>query len=83
MQLEHPEIDISTDILYRKYAAFKNGDIEGLIDKRGGWNKGHTDIPKHILDAFLYFYLDERRLPVSPLLSAYDRVGHRVLSAGS
>lgn len=65
MQLEHPEIDISTDILYRKYAAFKNGDIEGLIDKRGGWNKGHTDIPKHILDAFLYFYLDERRLPVS------------------
>lgn len=52
MQLEHPEIDISTDILYRKYAAFKNGDIEGLIDKRGGWNKGHTDIPKHILDAF-------------------------------
>ena len=65
MQLEHPEIDISTDILYRKYAAYKNGDIEGLIDKRGGWNKGHTDIPKHILDAFLYFYLDERRLPVS------------------
>lgn len=65
MQLEHPEIDISTDILYRKYAAFKNGDIEGLIDKRGGWNKGHTDIPTHILDAFLYFYLDERRLPVS------------------
>lgn len=65
MQLEHPEIEISTDILYRKYAAFKNGDIEGLIDKRGGWNKGHTDIPKHILDAFLYFYLDERRLPVS------------------
>lgn len=65
MQLEHPEIEISTDILYRKYAAYKNGDIEGLIDKRGGWNKGHTDIPKHILDAFLYFYLDERRLPVS------------------
>ena len=65
MQLEHPEIDISTDILYRKYAAFKNGDIEGLIDKRGGWNKGHTDIPKHILDAFMYFFLDERRLPVS------------------
>lgn len=65
MQLEHPEIEISTDILYRKYAAYKNGDIEGLIDKRGGWNKGHTDIPKHILDAFLYFFLDERRLPVS------------------
>ena len=65
MQLEHPEIEISTDILYRKYAAYKNGDIEGLIDKRGGWNKGHTDIPKHILDAFMYFFLDERRLPVS------------------
>lgn len=65
MQLEHPEIDISPDILYRKYAAYRAGDIEGLIDKRGGWNKGKTDIPQHILDAFMYFYLDERRLPVS------------------
>lgn len=65
MQLEHPEIDISLDILYRKYAAYRAGDIEGLIDKRGGWNKGLTDIPQHILDAFMYFFLDERRLPVS------------------
>ena len=51
--------------MYRKYAAYRAGDIEGLIDKRGGWNKGKTDIPQHILDAFVYFYLDERRLPVS------------------
>ena len=65
MQLEHPAIDISLDILYRKYAAYRAGDIEGLIDKRGGWNKGLTDIPQHILDAFMYFFLDERRLPVS------------------
>ena len=65
MQLEPPEIDISLDILYRKYAAYRAGDIEGLIDKRGGWNKGLTDIPQHILDAFMYFFLDERRLPVS------------------
>ena len=65
MQLDHPEVNISPDILYRKYAAFKNGDMAGLIDKRGGWNRGHTEIPQHILDGFMYFYLDERRLPVS------------------
>ncbi len=65
MQLQHPELKISRDILYRKYTAYKNGDISGLIDKRGGGNKGQTAIKPHILDAFLYFYLDERRLPIS------------------
>lgn len=30
MQLEHPEIDISTDILYRKYAALKTAILKVL-----------------------------------------------------
>lgn len=33
-QLEHPDIKISKDILYRKWSAYRNNDIEGLIDKR-------------------------------------------------
>ena len=35
MKLEHPEINISTDILYRKYKYLKSGNLKGLIDRRG------------------------------------------------
>lgn len=65
IKLEHPNVNISLDILYRKYAAIKSNNLEGLIDKRGAWNKGHNTIEKKLLDAFFYFYLDERRLPIS------------------
>lgn len=65
LRKENPNIRISKDILYRKLKAYQNNDFDGLIDKRGGWNKGASEIPKHILDAFFYFYLDERRLPIS------------------
>ena len=64
-KLEHPDITISEDILYRKYNAYRKNDLETLISKRGGWNKGNTGIPQHILDAFMYFYLDTRRPALS------------------
>ena len=64
-KLEHPDITISEDILYRKYNAYRENDLETLIGKRGGWNKGNTDIPKHILEGFMYFYLDPRNPPLS------------------
>ena len=38
------DINISPDILYRKYSAYKNECYEELIDKRGGWNKGRSRI---------------------------------------
>lgn len=60
-QLEHPEIKVSTDILYRKWNAYKNSDIERLIDKRGAWNKGSSKIPAPVWDYFLYSWLDENR----------------------
>lgn len=44
-QLEHPKVKVSTDILYRKWNAYRNNDIEGLIDKRGAWNRGNCKIP--------------------------------------
>ena len=65
VKLENPDITISLDILYRKYAALKSNNLEGLVDKRGAWNKGRNSIDKLLLDAFFYFYLDERRLPIS------------------
>lgn len=38
------DINISPDILYRKYSAYKNECYEELIDKRGGWNKGKSKL---------------------------------------
>lgn len=65
VKLENPDVTISLDILYRKYTALKSNNLDGLVDKRGAWNKGRNSIDKLLLDAFFYFYLDERRLPIS------------------
>ena len=64
-QLEHPNIKVSESILYRKWAAYRSNDMEGLLDGRGGWNRGASQIPAPIWDAFLYWWLDERKPTVS------------------
>ena len=64
-KLRYPDLNISADILYRKYKAYKNGDLEALIDHRGGHNKGKTSIPKRAWDYFLYIYLQENQRTVS------------------
>ncbi len=61
---EHPGVAISRDILYRKQAALKQNDLEGLIDKRGLWKKGKSSVPAEIKDIFFYVYLDEKALPI-------------------
>ena len=58
-------IAISKDILYRKYKAYKDNDLEGLVDNRGAWNKGSNEIPSNVLDCFYYLYLDDRENTVS------------------
>lgn len=65
VKLQHPEISISPDILYRKYKAYSSGDIEGLLDHRGGHNKGKSSIPEYMLNAFYCLYLHDNKLPVS------------------
>lgn len=45
-RLKYPDLEISTDILYRRLKAYRNSDISGLIDKRGGSNKGTTVVPE-------------------------------------
>lgn len=60
-QLEHPELQISRDILYRKLKAYKSDDVYGLVDKRGAWNKGASTIPPQVWDAFLWYWLDDRQ----------------------
>ncbi len=65
VRADYPDISISPSILYRKYKAYSCGDLSGLIDNRGGVNKGKKAMPEILKDAFLWFFLDERRVPVS------------------
>ena len=64
-QLEHPELQISTDILYRKWSAYKENDFAGLLGLRGAWNRGSSTIPKPVWEAFLWYYLEENKPPLS------------------
>lgn len=64
-RLEYEGINISTDILYRKYAAFRENDYDVLIDKRGGWNRGQTSMNKDVWKMFTRIYLVSSRPTVS------------------
>ena len=58
-------LTVSSSVLYRKFFFYRNGDYEGLLDKRGGWNKGASTVPEPVWDAFLFYYLDERQPPLA------------------
>ena len=64
-QLEHPELQVSEDILYRKWAAYKENDLAGILGLRGAWNKDTSTIPEPVWQAFLWFWLDENEPPLS------------------
>lgn len=64
VKLEHPDIDISPDILYRKYAAYRENDLDGLVDKRGGWNKDKCSIDPEVFSIFTSYYLNTHKLTV-------------------
>lgn len=65
LQLEHPDLQISVDTLYRKLSAYKEGNLQGLCENRGGWNKEKSSIPPEIWDQFCYLYLSENKPTVS------------------
>lgn len=65
MKLKYPDLNISETILYRKYYYYKNGELGGLLDGRGGWNKGKTSIPEEAWQGFLYYFFDDRRPTIS------------------
>lgn len=67
----HSEQRISTRSLYRWISRLEKTGMEGLIDKRGAWNKGISSIPEEIWRLFKYYYLDENK---PSLKSCYDRV---------
>ena len=67
-RLEYPEREISLDILYRKWKAVREGNLKGLVDKRGRWKKGTSSIDDTIWQAFLYYYLDQSQHPIKKCL---------------
>lgn len=64
MELEYPRLQMSVSILYRKWAALRSNDLDGLLDKRGTWRRGKTDAPQEIIDIFTAFYLTESQYPI-------------------
>lgn len=64
-----PEHEFSIDTLYRRWKSIKQNDLDGLIDKRGKWKKGKSDIQPETWDAFLYFYLQEAQ---HPMMKCYE-----------
>ena len=65
IKLRYPDIEISTDILYRRYKAYKDNDYDGVIGRRGGSNKGATKIPDVVWQGFLWYWLDQNQPTVS------------------
>lgn len=64
MQRLYPKLNVSTDALYRKYAAYLKNDLDGMIDKRGGWNKGRCGIDETVWKLFLNLYLSQEKSKV-------------------
>ncbi len=72
----HPDLEISTDILYRKYSAYKNECYAELVDGRGGWNRGKSKLTDDsiIWQNFINLYLNQSKPSVSlcyRLVNAY------------
>ena len=82
----HADLNISTSILYRKYAAYKDECYEGLLDGRGGWNRGASKIEEDSIfwRCFLQLYLNDSNPVVSQCyrsMTAYIQVEHPELAA--
>ena len=65
LRMQYPDTKISVDILYRKWASYRDGDLDGLLDGRGGWNRGKTAIPDPVWKQFCWYYLDQNQRSVS------------------
>lgn len=66
-QYLNADINVSPDILYRKYSAYKNECYEGLIDQQGGWNRGRSKLADDgvIWQNFLSLYLNQSQPRIS------------------
>ena len=75
---KYPDLKISADVLYRKKRALKEYGVCGLIDLRGGHNKGSSVIPEIAWQTFLFFYLDENKPPISKCIENTEHELERI-----
>lgn len=59
------EFQLSIQMLYRRWRAYKENDMDTMLDKRGTAKRGESGIPPKVWDAFLSYYLDEAQHPIS------------------
>lgn len=60
---EHPQFRRSRKTLYDWLKKTRTGNVEKLIDKRGGHNRGQSSIPEYYKEYFLNLYLQETEPP--------------------
>lgn len=63
-------LDISIKTLYRRWAAFKSDNMDGLIERRGLWKKGQSSIAPEIWKVFLSYYLDQAYYSVAKCIKS-------------
>lgn len=61
MKLEYPDINISYNILNRKWSYYCKKDFKAMVDKRGKVRKGKTKIDDYTWKVFCSFYLDQAK----------------------
>ena len=57
---EHPEIPITRRMVTKWQAAYEREGISGLVDRRGGWNRGNCSIPEDVWNTFNNYYMQEK-----------------------
>lgn len=62
------DFQISKKSLYDWMKKSKSGQVEKLIDKRGGYNRGQSSIPKYYQEFFLSLYLHQSKPPFDACL---------------
>lgn len=62
----HPDLDISTSILYRKYNAYKNECLDGLVDGRGKYkHEEKLEFDSVIWQCFAQLFFDDNESRLS------------------
>lgn len=64
-KLDELGLELSNGIIYRKLRAYRDDNLDGLVDQRGKARKGASDIPEMVWNTFLYYWLDQTRLPAA------------------
>lgn len=56
----HPDEPLTKRMLNHWQHLYERDGINGLVDRRGGYNRGQTSIPEKAHDVFLYLWLQEK-----------------------